>query len=431
MRSIKKKIVIVLALFLFLFSPQFIKLSVFGDDTPTSTSTQNSCVVSSSICKNQGITDCNACSDYLNKSQIDLRGEISNLQGQESTLKSQIAIMDNQIKLTEYQIEATQEQITSISLDIDTASKKISSLQESLNNSITVLLNRIVATYEVGTIQPLQILLTSGSASDFFTRLNYLKLAQAHDKKLIYDTQQAKVDYSNQKNIFEDKKKQILVLQAQLQAESDQLDQERQAKQDLLSQTQGSEENYQTILAQTEAQLASFQGFVISQGGASLLSNQTVCDGWGCYYNQRDNQWGGNSLNGTQYTLADSGCLITSMAMVYTHYGHRDVNPQSINSNSSNFTGIPAALLKYSITANGVSSQRIGASIDSVLSGGDPVIVGISYDGGPLPDHFVVLISGSNGNYIMNDPFTPNGHEISFTSHYSVGSIVEIDRVSF
>ena len=142
---------------------------------------------------------------------------------------------------------------------------------------------------------------------------------------------------------------------------------------------------------------------------------------------------GGIALDGTQYSIASDGCLMTSMAMVYTHYGHKDVTPASINSYSGNFSGIPAALLKYSITANGASAtrSRIGSSssdIPSTIS--DPVIVGISYDGGPYPDHFVVLISGSDGNYQMNDPFTPNGHDIPFTSKYSLGSIVEVDKVS-
>ena len=371
-----------------------------------------------------------AINDLQNKIN-DLQNKINDLQGQEKTFSSQISLMDNQIKLTEYQIEAKQEQITSITLDIDTAAKKITSLQNTLETSIAVLLNRIVATYEVGTIQPVQILLTSNSASDFITRLNYLRLAQAHDKKLIYDTQQAKTDYTNQKNILQDQKAQVEQLKKQLQTYSDQLDQEKQAKQDLLAQTQGSEANYQQILAQTKAQLASFQGFVTSQGGASLLGNQTVCDDWGCYYNQRDSQWGGNALNGTGYSLASEGCLITSMAMIYTHYGHRDVSPQSINSNSGNFSGIPAALLKYSITANGVSSSRVSADIDSTLAGGNPVVVGISYDGGNLPDHFVVFVSGSGGNYTMNDPFTPNGHNISFRDRYPNVRIVESDKVNF
>jgi hypothetical protein len=119
------------------------------------------------------------------------------------------------------------------------------------------------------------------------------------------------------------------------------------------------------------------------------------------------------------------------MAMVYTHYGYKDITPQSINSNSSNFAGIPAALLRYSISANGVSSSRINADIDSTLASGHPVIVGISYDGGNLPDHFVVFISGSGGNYMMNDPFTPNGQNISFRDRYPSVRIVESNKVVF
>jgi peptidoglycan hydrolase CwlO-like protein len=354
--------------------------------------------------------------------------KIADLQGQETTLSSQITVMNSRIKLTEYQIQATQAQIINITLDIDTASKKITSLQNALNSSITVLLNRIVATYEVGTIQPLQILLTSGNASDFLQRLNYLKRAQAHDKQLIYDTQQAKVDYSNQKNIFENKKKQLVSLQAQLQQQTALLDQEKKAEQDLLAQTQGSEANYQQLLASAKAQLAGFSGFTQNQGGASLLSGQTVCDDWGCYYNQRDSQWGGNSLNGTQYTLASDGCLITSMAMVYTHYGHRSVTPQTINSISSNFASYYPAYLNFTITADGVTSSRVGSDISSELQSGRPVIVGIKYSNGDT--HFVVLTDYNGGSYLMNDPFTPNGHRILFTSKYSLGSIFAIYKVN-
>jgi hypothetical protein len=336
--------------------------------------------------------------------------------------------LDNQIKLTQYRIESTQEQITSVTLDIDTTSKKITSLQNTLDTSITVLLNRIVATYEVGTIQPFQILLTSSTASDFFTRLNYLRLAQAHDKQLIYDTQQAKTDYSNQKNIFENNKKQLEVLQQQLQAQTDQLNQENQAKQDLLTQTQGSEENYQSLLAQAKAQLAGFSRFVTSQGGATILGNQTSCDGWGCYYNQRDGQCGNILINGQDgYSMAGYGCLITSIAMVASHMGHKEILPGDIATSSESNFAVGTAMLRYSINVKGVNISRNGtSSLDSAL-GSSPVIVGIYAYGGT---HFVVLKSGSNGNYIMDDPYIESGHDISFTDHYSLGSIFEMDTVS-
>jgi peptidoglycan hydrolase CwlO-like protein len=360
----------------------------------------------------------------------DLESKVTDLKNQGDSLSAQIGVMDNQTKLTEYRVNATQQEITDITLDIDSTTKRMSNLEGSLDNVSKVLINRIVATYKTSTINPIQLILSSDNIGEVISRINYLKMVQDHDKRILLDTQQAKNDYENQKLIFEAKKKKIEALKTQLEDYTKQLDQQKVDKQKLLAETQGDESKYQAILEQTKAQLAGFSRFTVSQGGASLLGNQTVCDDWGCYYNQRDSQWGGNALNGTAYSIASDGCLVTSMAMVYTHYGHKDVTPLSINSVSSNFAGIPAALLKRSVVANGVSSDRVSASIDGTLSSGNPVIVGISYDRGPYPDHFLVLISGSNGDYQMNDPYTPNGHNIAFTSKYSVASIREIDKVS-
>src|SRR5581483_1104685 len=129
--------------------------------------------------------------------------------------------------------------------------------------------NRIIATYETGTVQPLQVMISAQNASDFFYRLNYLRLAQQHDKQLLLEAQQAKDDYSNQKQILEDKKKKVVDLQSQLESYNKQLAADKVNKQQLLSQTQGNEANYQRLLAQTKAQLAAFSNFTVSQGGAS------------------------------------------------------------------------------------------------------------------------------------------------------------------
>lgn len=365
----------------------------------------------------------------LQKRIGELEAKVSELRSQEQTLSSQIGTMDNQIKLTEYRIDSTQQQITELTLDIDSATKRMENLESSLGEVTKTLINRIVATYQIGSAEPMQVLLASSDVGDLASRANYLRIVQAHDKQLLYDTQQARNDYANQKLIFEDKKKKIEALKSQLEEYSKELDVQKEEKKRLLADTQGDEENYQRLLSQAKAQLAGFSRFTVLQGGASLLGNQTVCDDWGCYYNQRDSQWGGNSLNGTQYTLASDGCLVTSMAMIYTHFGHRGVTPQTINSISSNFASYYPAYLKFAITADGTSSQRVNAALDSELSAGRPVVVGISYDGGPISDHFLVIVSGSGGNYTMKDPFTPNGNNISFTSKYSVGSIRDVYKV--
>ena len=247
----KKTTIFAIFLLVILFSSSFGINSVYSQtDTPTPTP----------------IPSTAPNTDALQQKIKEYEQKISDLKGQEKTLSSQISVMDNQIKLTEYRIEATQEQITSLILDIDTATKKISGLQEALDNLVEVLANRIVATYEVGTIQPFQILLTSNSASDFFKRLNYLKIAQEHDKKLVYDTQQAKVDYANQKVIFEEEKKKVEVLKKQLEDYTAQLNQEKQGKQKLLEDTKGNEANYQRLLAEARAEYQQIQGIVAGNG---------------------------------------------------------------------------------------------------------------------------------------------------------------------
>lgn len=401
----------VIILFL-VFLCLLITKSTFAQTTPTPTLTESQT------------------NDLQNKIN-ELQSTISRLQGEETTLKSQISVMDNQINLTELKISSTEREIGELSQDITTADKKIDKLEGSLSKLSEVLINKIKATYVAGSTSNFQVLLSSGNVTDFVQRANYLRIAQQHDKKLIYDTVQARNDYANQKDIYQDQKSKAEILQEQLSAYQAQLEQEKKAKDQLLAETQGSEANYQRLLSQARAQLEGFSNFAESQGGASILSNQTQCDDWGCYYNQRDSLWGNSSLNGTVYTLASDGCLVTSMAMIYSHYGHKNVTPATINSIPSNFASYYPAYLKKVISADGVTASRVYDSIDSVLASGNPLVIGISYDGGPVADHFVVFSSGSSGTYNMKDPFTPNGNNIDFRTRYPSARIVDVEKVVF
>ena len=354
----------------------------------------------------------------------DLQNKINAAQAQKKTYSSQIELIGNQIKLTEYKIEATQEQITSVTLDIDTTSKKISSLQGTLDTTITVLINRTVATYEVGTIQPFQILLTSNNASDFLTRLNYLRIARKHDRDLAIETQQAKNDYSNQKNIFEDKKKQLAGLQQQLQVQTVQLDQEKQVQQQLLATTEAQIASYQ-------AQLSALQNFARSRvgPGGQSIPHQDLSDGWGKYYNQRDANWGNNFIGLSNMQVWDVGCLMTSYAMVVTHYGG-SVTPADIAANVGNFAGGSAYFNLPGPSANGHSANDISMpSLDDLrnkLKSGNVVIAGLSYDGGPIADHWVVLRSANDdGTFLINDPLYQGAMNVPLNDHYSGLKIVE------
>jgi hypothetical protein len=198
------------------------------------------------------------------------------------------------------------------------------------------------------------------------------------------------------------------------------------SKNQLLAETNSKESTYQKLLSQAEAELNSFSNFTKNAGGDHLLTNQTVCDSWGCYYNQRDSDWGADPLDGTNYSMAGDGCLVTAMAMVMTHYGYTSVTPATINSDPNNFAAYYPAYLLTTIYAGGGSATRVSSAIDTVLASGNPVVIGMHVYGGT---HFVVLISGSNGHYVMRDPYLANGIDINFSSYYSLGEIYSIAKV--
>ena len=366
-------------------------------------------------------------SDLTNRAEC-YRKQVATCRNQENTLSGEINYMDSQIKLTSLRITVTQTKINTLLDEINQLETEVQRLETILNTRLALLIHRIPAAYKRAVAPQFGMLLFSRNLSDLVDRAQYLSAVQKEDAALVFQVKSTQNSYNDSKKLREDKKTQAEQVQQQLEVQNQQLAQQKQAKDTLLTQTQGQEAVYQQLLAQAKAQLAGFSSFVTSQGGATILSNQTVCDDWGCYYNQRDSQWGNMSLNGTQYSIASDGCLVTSMAMVYTHFGHRNVTPLTINANASNFAPYYPAFLNRTIVADGATSSRIASEIDSELSSNRPVVVGIKYSNGDT--HFIVLLSGSNGNYTMNDPFVPNGHAIQFTDHYSLGSVYEIDKIS-
>ncbi len=217
--------------------------------------------------------------DALRKKIDDLRKKIDELQIKEKTLSSEISVMDNQVRLTQLRINATQQELSELTSDIAAAAKKIQDLEFSLDIITRLLVNRVVVTYQVGSIEPLQILLTSGDLSNFLSRLSYLKIVQEHDKKLVYATRQAKNDYEHQKTIFEGKKKKVEVLKGQLESFNRQLQEEKQAKGDLLAVTKNDEKQYQQLLASARAEQSAIQGVLATfelKDGTPVKEGQAI-----------------------------------------------------------------------------------------------------------------------------------------------------------
>lgn len=181
--------------------------------------------------------------------------KVADTQGQEKTLASEINKINAQIALTTSQIEATEEKLDRLNSDIASVSGKIDRISESLSQVSKVLANRIVETYITGRIDALSYLFLSSNFSDFMGRLDYLRIAQKHDKNLLLQMATTKKNYNDQKDLLSDKKKQVEALNLQLKTYKTQLNRQNQEKQTLLVVTRNNEARYQALLAEAQAEL--------------------------------------------------------------------------------------------------------------------------------------------------------------------------------
>ncbi len=342
------------------------------------------------------------------------------------TLQAAINTLDLQRKKVEAQIAVTQRQINTTQLQIKQLGGKIVDTEKTISGN-RVTLGAYIQNLQIADNQSLLMqMLSSNTLSQVWDDVNANIQMENDIQNNIQTLQTQKTNLANSQAASKEKQATLTTQNQSLALQQKSLAATVQSKNQLLADTKAQESNYQKLLTAAEAQVRSFSDFVKNAGGSKLLPNQTACDAWGCYYNQRDTAWGSNSLNGTKFNLASDGCLVTSMAMVMTHYNYRDVTPVTINSNPDNFAVYYPAYLLYTINVDGVSVTRKTAAIDATLATGNPLVIGLKAYGGT---HFVVLVSGSRGKYLMRDPYIANGKDINFSDHYSVRNIFGISKV--
>ena len=362
----------------------------------------------------------------LNEKIAEYQAELLKVGSNKKTLQADIKTLTIERNKIETQISITQRQINTTNLQIQQYGSGIASTQQSIAENQTALGGYFRDLQEADNQSIIEQMLSSKTFTEGWNDVNAILQIQGaiKDKMEVLQTHEAKL--SDLQNVSKQKQSTLISQKQLLKSQQSSLLETKKAKDQLLAETNAKESKYEALLAEAKAELASFSAFTKNAGGSKLLTNQTSCDSWGCYYNQRDAAWGNISLNGTKYRLASDGCLITSMAMVMTHYGYSDVTPETINANPNNFATYYPAHLLFTIYVDSATVTRKTTTIDTTLATGNPVVVGVHAYGGT---HFVVLTSGKNGKYLMRDPYIANAKDINFSDHYILSHIYEINKV--
>ncbi len=198
--------------------------------------------------------------DELSKQLVEKRAEIKKVEAQladalaqEKTLSSQLKFIDAQNKLTELKIEETEFQLKKLDKEIDDLSGRIGRLSSSVDAISEVLLERIVSTYKHSNVSTLDLIFSSAGVTDLLERLKYIEVAQANDKKVLYQLQATKTTYNDQKSDRETRQVEQEKLKKDLEKYTEQLGQQKVAKEELLRVTRNDEKKFQDLLARLRA----------------------------------------------------------------------------------------------------------------------------------------------------------------------------------
>lgn len=195
---------------------------------------------------------------------------------QRESMAAQIIYLNTRIDLTNTKIEEIKEKIVKLEKEIEEISEKIVQLEDSLTKIVGMLIDRIKAAYKRGEVSYFDLFLTSRRFSDFINRYKYIQTVQAHDRKLLFQLQNSKENFKDQKDLREEKKKELNQARKQLEKEEATLAIQKREKEVFLEVTKNSERIYQQNLAaaQREAQEIQQAASILSQAGVPKRVNR-------------------------------------------------------------------------------------------------------------------------------------------------------------
>lgn len=198
--------------------------------------------------------------DDLTKQLTEKRAEIKKVESQlaeakaqEKTLNSQLQFIDAQNKLTQLKIEEAEFQIRKLDKEIEDLSGRIDRLSTSVDALSQVLLERIVKTYKYSNTSTLDLIFSSHGITDLLERLKYIQVAQANDKKVLYQLQATKTTYNDQKLDREVRQVEKEKLKKDLEEYTKKLVEQKKSKEELLRVTKNDEKKFQDLLARLRA----------------------------------------------------------------------------------------------------------------------------------------------------------------------------------
>ncbi len=218
--------------------------------------------------------------DEINKKRQTLETLMKGKQQEAASLNNQLTILEGRITQAELEIESTEIEIATTNLEIQKLKADKMSLDRKIEQQKDHISRLMRLTYRQSQLSTLEILLLNDSLTDFLNQLKYLDSANREISEKVNELKINKDKLDRSQEILEEKSRELGQLIDRLNGQINGLEYEKQSKVFILEETQSSEKEYQSLVAQAKreqqqasAEIANLE-VTVRQKLASLQNNR-------------------------------------------------------------------------------------------------------------------------------------------------------------
>ncbi len=325
--------------------------------------------------------------------------------------KSQAQSLTAQLADTQAELSQTEQTIGDVTKNIADKQAAMAEAQAALdtqNRNKDELLRNL---YEEGGFDPTLAAITSNSVSDLINRQQYFNSISESLELAIGEIKTKQAALKQEQDALKEQQDELTALKAKQESAKAQIAAAKATTLAEQAQAVAEQQSASTEAKALQAQVLAIEAKLsvltaTARWGTDIISTSSSAS-WA--YNQLNYQ---TTLGNSPFTIHDYGCLVTSIAMVSTFYGHRVTPPDIANHaswfdrNGNAFVSTIVSGLGLVVTDQGPVNWR---TVDAELAQNHPVILSVylpqvgalNADGS---SHFVVVEGKSGDHYLMEDP---------------------------
>lgn len=190
--------------------------------------------------------------EELKKKAAEYAESIKQKQSETISLSNELAILDNRVAQTQIEIDVTNQEINKVKDKIKAKELEINLKEEEIEKLKIQIAEFIRLIYRNDQQNYLEILFLNDSFSDFFNEINFSKEIQGNLQQLLDELQNLRYKLEQDKEELLRNKKDLEDLGAKLNLEKTKLEEQKEIKQILLSETMSSERRFASLLEQAK-----------------------------------------------------------------------------------------------------------------------------------------------------------------------------------